>query len=216
MSIIKIARDCGWRNSEFISTCQDPCVVCLEGRCTVASEGCNHEFCTRCALYLCTINSSSAVAKGPPGSIPCPLCRHGIVSFIKLPGTRLVPKEISRTSLSLSFCGCSCDKTERTSLTMPLCKPPPVPSSSSSIRVSPLSSSFRSLSCQRFPSMKLNSGCCMSGSETSPSIIVGSVNRSLKNQLSRCGRVKLRRSSSHNEGRKSWFCSLNQYVATNS
>ncbi|CAO2841705.1 unnamed protein product [Amaranthus hypochondriacus] len=217
MSIIKIARDCGWRNSDLVPTCQDPCVVCLEGRCTVASEGCNHEFCTRCALYLCTMSCSSNVAKGPPGSIPCPLCRHGIVSFIKLPGTRLMPKEIGRTSLSLSLCGCSCEKNERASLTIPLCKPPSVVTSSSSTsRVSPLSSSFRSLSCQRFPSMKLNSGCCIGGSETSPSIIAGSVNRSVREQLSKCGRVRLRRSSSHAEGRKSWFCALNQYVATSS
>ncbi|XP_021731376.1 E3 ubiquitin-protein ligase XBAT32-like [Chenopodium quinoa] len=211
MSIIKIARDCGWRNPDLVPACQDPCVVCLEGRCTVASEGCGHEFCARCALYLCTMNCSSTVAKGPPGSIPCPLCRHGIVSFVKLPGTRSIPKEIGRTSLSLSFCGCSCEKNERASLTMPLCMPPPVSSTSS--RVSPLSSSFRSLSCQRFPSMKLNSGCCMGGSETSPSIIGGPVNQSLRNQLGRCGRVRLRRSSSHSEGRKSWFCSLNQYAA---
>lgn len=189
----------------------------LEESCNMSyvwSAGCSHEFCTRCALYLCTMNCSSTVAKGPPGSVPCPLCRHGIVSFVKLPGTRPIPKEIARTSLSLSFCGCSCEKYERASMTMPLCKPPPAPSSSS--RISPLSSSFRSLSCQRFPSMKLNSGCCMGGSETSPSIVSGSMNRSLRNQLSRCGRVRLRRSSSHAEGRRSWFCSLNQYVATNS
>ncbi|KNA08958.1 hypothetical protein SOVF_158010 isoform B [Spinacia oleracea] len=216
LSIVKIARECGWRNSDLVPTCQDPCVVCLEGRCTVASEGCGHEFCARCALYLCTMNCSSSVTNGPPGSIPCPLCRHGIVSFVKLPGIRVIPKEIGRTSLSLSFCGCSCEKNERASLTMPLCKPPPVSSSSSSSnQVSPLNSSFRSLSCQRFPSMKLNSGCC-GGSETSPSIIGGTGNRSFRNQLSRCGRVRLRRSSSHVEGRKSWFCSLNQYVATGS
>ncbi|KAK9697489.1 hypothetical protein RND81_08G040800 [Saponaria officinalis] len=193
MSIIKIARDCGWRNSEFLPTCQDPCVVCLEGKCTVASEGCNHEFCTQCALSLCTMNCSPTVAKGPPGSIACPLCRHGIVSFIKLPGLRPMAKEIARTSLSLSFCGCSCERPERASLTTPLCKPPPVSSH--------LGSSFRSLSCRRFPSMKLSSGLCMGASETSPSIVSGS-------------RVRLRRSTSHVEGRKSWFCSLNQYVAT--
>ncbi|KAL9224138.1 hypothetical protein vseg_000204 [Gypsophila vaccaria] len=197
MSIIKIARDCGWRNSEFLPTCQDPCVVCLEGKCTVASEGCNHEFCTRCALYLCTMNCSSTVAKGPPGSIACPLCRHGIVSFIKLPGVRPLAKEIARTSLSLSFCGCSCERHERASLTTPLCKPPPV----SSNEISSLGSSFRSFSCRRFPSMKLSSGLCMQASETSPSIVSGS-------------RIRLRRSTSHVEGRKSWFCSLNQYIAT--
>ncbi|XP_074276336.1 E3 ubiquitin-protein ligase XBAT32 [Silene latifolia] len=204
MSIIKIARDCGWRNSDFLPTCQDPCVVCLEGKCTVASEGCNHEFCTRCALYLCTMNCSSMVAKGPPGSIACPLCRHGIVSFIKLPGPRPVAKEIARTSLSLSFCGCSSERLERASLTAPLCNPPP------------LGSSFGSLSCRGFPSVKFSSGFCRRASETNPCIVSGSVNQGSRNELNKCARIRLRRSSSsHVEGsRKSWFCSLNQYVAT--
>ncbi|KAK4604938.1 hypothetical protein RGQ29_013128 [Quercus rubra] len=39
MSIVKIARECGWRTSESLATCQDPCVVCLERKCTVAAEG---------------------------------------------------------------------------------------------------------------------------------------------------------------------------------
>lgn len=34
-----ISRECGWRNSDSLSTCQDPCVVCLEQQCTVAAEG---------------------------------------------------------------------------------------------------------------------------------------------------------------------------------
>lgn len=209
MSIIKIARECGWRNSDMLPTSQDPCVVCLEGKCNVASQGCNHEFCTRCALYLCTTNYSSGVAKGPPGSIPCPLCRNGIVSFTKLPGTRPMTKDAARASLSLSFCACSCERPERTLLTTPLCKPPP-PSSN---RVSPLGSSFRSLSCRKFPSMKLNSGFCMGASDTTPSIIAGSVHQRLRNHLT-TRMMSLRRSSSHSEGRKSWFCSLNQYADT--
>lgn len=222
MSIIRIARECGWRNSDMLPTSQDPCVVCLEGKCTVASQGCNHEFCTRCALYLCTTNSTSVSQKGPPGSLPCPLCRTGIVSFTKLPGTRPLTKEstAARASLSLSFCACSCETITRpdhraSSLTTPLYKPSRPSNSSSSNRVSPLSlgSSFRSLSCRKFPSMKLNSGLCMGASDTTPSIIAGSVHRSLRNHLTN-RMMSLRRSSSNSERRKSWFCSLNHYVAT--
>lgn len=60
--------------------------------------GCKHEFCTRCALYLCSTNRTSTPAPRPAGSIACPLCRNGIASFVKLPGT-LTLKELSRTSL---------------------------------------------------------------------------------------------------------------------
>ncbi|KAH7845644.1 hypothetical protein Vadar_004332 [Vaccinium darrowii] len=39
MSIVKIARECGWRNNDNTPACLDPCVVCLERKCTVAVEG---------------------------------------------------------------------------------------------------------------------------------------------------------------------------------
>ncbi|KAJ6731644.1 hypothetical protein OIU79_002885 [Salix purpurea] len=39
MSIVKIARECGWRNKDSLPTCEDACVVCLERKCTVAAEG---------------------------------------------------------------------------------------------------------------------------------------------------------------------------------
>ncbi|KAI6680580.1 hypothetical protein NL676_034461 [Syzygium grande] len=175
MSIVRIARECGWRGNDLSSTCQDPCVVCLERKCTVVAKGCDHEFCTRCALYLCS-TSSSSIGHGPPGSIACPLCRHGIVSFAKLPGTRpMVNKEIARTR-----------------------------------------SSFRSLSCQKFPSMKINASLCMGTPDTSPSLVPCSVKRNLRTQLVRCSRSGLRRSVSHSESRGSWFSALNQYVATGS
>lgn len=32
-------RECGWRKTSASSTCQDPCVICLEVECTVAAEG---------------------------------------------------------------------------------------------------------------------------------------------------------------------------------
>lgn len=38
---------------------------------------------------------------GPPGSIPCPLCRHSIVSFTKLPGS---PVKDIKQPLSLGLC----------------------------------------------------------------------------------------------------------------
>jgi len=212
MSIVKIARECGWRNSDCVSPSQDPCVVCLERKCTIAAEGCEHEFCTHCALYLCLCSSSSpsTVTKGPLGSIPCPLCRHGIVSFEMLPETRPI-KEVARTSLSLSFCSCSGEGADPTQLTTALCKP-----DFHCTRISPLGSSFRSLSCQKFPSIKLNSSLCMGAPDTSPCLIPCTVDQNLRNNLVRCSRSKLRRTVSNTESRRSWFSALNQYVTTGS
>ncbi|KAB2069407.1 hypothetical protein ES319_A08G094000v1 [Gossypium barbadense] len=116
MSIIRIARECGWRTGDSLFSCQDPCAVCLDRPCAVAAEGCDHEFCTQCALYLCSTNNTTNVAKGPIGSIACPLCRHGIVSFVKLPGAKPIVKAVARTSLSLSFCTCSSEMLEPTSI----------------------------------------------------------------------------------------------------
>ncbi|XP_027176866.1 probable E3 ubiquitin-protein ligase XBOS32 isoform X1 [Coffea eugenioides] len=210
MSIVNIARECGWKSCDSHNTCVDPCVVCLERRCTVAAEGCFHEFCTRCALYLCSTNRTSAVAHGPPGSIACPLCRHGIVSFVKLKDLKPIGKEIPRTSLSLPFCTCSADGPEIASLETPFCKP-----DSYCVRITPLGSSFRSLSCQRFPSMRLSPGLCMGTPDTSPSLVPRSVDRNVREHLVRCSRLNLKRSTSQTDGR-SWFCSLNQCIATDS
>lgn len=205
MSIVEIARECGWRCDDTPSTCLDPCVVCLERKCTVAAEGCFHEFCTQCALYLCSTNSTSTVSHGPPGSIACPLCRHGIVSFVKLAGTTAVIKESARTSLSLSFCTCS---TESNSLETPFCKP-----DFPCARPSPLGSSFRSLSCKRF---KLSPGLCMGAPDTSPCLVPRTTDRSLSSQLVRCSRSSsFRRSTSHNEARR-WLCSFNQSMGAGS
>ncbi|KAF5749463.1 E3 ubiquitin-protein ligase XBOS32 [Tripterygium wilfordii] len=210
MSIVKIARECGWRNSDTLPTCQDPCVVCLERKCTVAAEGCEHEFCTQCALYLCSTNRTSSAAQGPPGTIACPLCRHGIISFVKLKGTRPLVKEITRTTLSLSFCSCAGEVSEPISLTTPLCMPDP-----HCTRISPFGSSFRSLSCQKFPTMKMNGSLCMGPPNTSPSLVPCDVDRNLISHLAnRCSRSSFRRSVSHGEGRRSWFSLLNQYVTT--
>ncbi|KAL7097341.1 hypothetical protein ACP275_10G138400 [Erythranthe tilingii] len=192
MSIVEIARQCGWRSSDSPSSgCLDPCVVCLERKCTVAAEGCFHEFCTHCALYLCSTNTASNGGHGPPGSIACPLCRHGIVSFARLAGTEpIITKEIARTSLSLPFCTCSTNEfadTNNNSMDTPLdfhCARFP----------SPIGASFRSLSCKRFPSVN-----CMGVSEssTSPCLVRCSTRSS-----------SFRRSNSQSDGRK-WLCSLN-------
>ncbi|KAG9145940.1 hypothetical protein Leryth_022978 [Lithospermum erythrorhizon] len=101
MSIINIAREYGLQSLSTLSDDADACAVCLERACAVAAEGCEHELCVRCALYLCSTSNRQSEVLGPPGSIPCPLCRHGIVSFIKLPGSST--REI-KLPISLSFC----------------------------------------------------------------------------------------------------------------
>jgi E3 ubiquitin-protein ligase XBAT32/33 len=39
VSFVDFYRECGWRKTSASSTCQDPCVICLEVECTVAAEG---------------------------------------------------------------------------------------------------------------------------------------------------------------------------------
>ncbi|XP_050371989.1 E3 ubiquitin-protein ligase XBAT32 [Argentina anserina] len=203
MSIAKIARECGWRNNDSLPTCEDPCVVCLERQCTVAAEGCDHEFCTSCALYLCSTSCNTTVARGPLGSIACPLCRNGIVSFVKLVKTRPMVKGPAKTSLSLSFCSCSIDEPETSSITTPLCK-----SSFRSTRKSSLGY-FRSQSFQKFPSIKLNYSLCMGGvSNITPCLVSCSAHR--------CLRAGFRRTTSQPVSRKSWLCALNQQAMTSS
>ncbi|XP_022134832.1 E3 ubiquitin-protein ligase XBAT32 [Momordica charantia] len=181
MSIVQIARDCGWSTKSALG-CQDPCVVCLERKCAVAAEGCDHEFCTRCALYLCSTNCGSTTARGPPGSVSCPLCRNGIVSFVKLPEKSPVVKEIVRTSLSLSStCQCSHDSPlKSTSLTtqlrtLELCR----------THDSPLGLPFR---CQRFPSIKFNSNLCRETPDICHSLVPRYAHWNLRNHLARCSR----------------------------
>ncbi|KAJ6857251.1 hypothetical protein NC651_038833 [Populus alba x Populus x berolinensis] len=204
-----ICRECGWRNNDSLPTCEDACVVCLERKCTVAAEGCRHEFCTRCALYLCSAICTSTVAQGPTGSVACPLCRHGIVSFVKLPGTKPLVKAIARTSLSLSFCTCSGEEQDFTPMKTLLCKP-----DFQCSRISPLSSSFRSLSCRKFPSMNFNASRCMGTSDTSPSLVPCTIDRNLRECLVRCSRSRIRQPTSNTERRRSWLSALNQYVTT--
>ncbi|CAI0403597.1 unnamed protein product [Linum tenue] len=101
LSVLNIAREFGM---QYTTSSDDPdvCAVCLERHCNVTAEGCGHELCVRCALYLCSTSNMPTETAGPPGSIPCPLCRNGIVSFTKLPGSPA--KELKQLSMSLGLC----------------------------------------------------------------------------------------------------------------
>ncbi|KAH7440615.1 hypothetical protein KP509_03G001800 [Ceratopteris richardii] len=146
MSIMQIARDQGLQSGERLAEgSNDLCAVCLEYRCTVAAEGCGHELCTKCALYLCSTSSTVAEIAGPPGSVPCPLCRRGIVSFTRLERENEKSNEImaacSISGLCAScsveeFCGRSCTMLDRST------------SKCSRNRISPISvGTFRAVTC---------------------------------------------------------------------
>ncbi|KAH0906705.1 hypothetical protein HID58_038532 [Brassica napus] len=211
MSIVKIAQECGWRENDCLTPCRDPCAVCLERKCTVAADGCGHEFCTNCALYLSTTTntSSKTTSQATPGSVPCPLCRYGIASFTRLPDTTAITTTVtsSRTSISLSFCTCSSssdvlDTALLTTNTQYSCNKPVVSRTGSRISQSVgSSSSFRSLSCHRFPP-----SLCLGGSD------VDEPQRRLMNgSYSRSG-LGFRRSASQVEGKRSWFSAFNHCV----
>lgn len=182
--------------------------------CDVINTGCGHEFCTNCALYLSTtttITSSKTTSQATPGSVPCPLCRYGIVSFTRLPDTTAITTAAtsSRTSISLSsFCTCSSssdvlDTALLTNNAQFSCNKPVVSRTGSRISQSVgSSSSFRSLSCHRFPP----SLCLGGGSD------VDEPQRRLMNgSYSRSG-LGFRRSSSQVEGKRSWFSAFNHCV----
>ncbi|KAK4283156.1 hypothetical protein QN277_000140 [Acacia crassicarpa] len=101
MSVLNIARECGLQSSSPSPQETDFCAICLERPCSVAAEGCGHGLCVRCALYLCSTSTVPSEMVGPPGSIPCPLCRHAVVSFVKLPGSQA--KE-NKLHMSLGLC----------------------------------------------------------------------------------------------------------------
>ncbi|KAK1306004.1 E3 ubiquitin-protein ligase XBAT33 [Acorus calamus] len=156
MSILNIARDCGLQSSAMSSDDNDLCAVCLERTCTVSAEGCSHELCTRCALYLCSTSNVTSETIDPPGTIPCPLCRHGIVSFSRLPTTST--KEL-KLSLALSLCN-PC-------LLHPRDLNPPTNTCRSEFRKNCVSSVSAELlcpvSCSPFPSVAIPSCTCKDG-----------------------------------------------------
>jgi E3 ubiquitin-protein ligase XBAT32/33 len=156
MSVLNIARDCGLHSPSTSSDETDTCAVCLERSCTVAAQGCKHELCVKCALYLCSTSNIPAESVGPPGSIPCPLCRHGIVSFAKLPGS--LPKEI-KLHMSLSLCTpCMLHPREQEQST-PICTP-----EIRRNRVASVSSDiFCPVTCSPFPSVALPLCTCNDG-----------------------------------------------------
>ncbi|XP_022988572.1 probable E3 ubiquitin-protein ligase XBOS32 [Cucurbita maxima] len=172
MSIVQISREYGW-NSKSAPGCQDPCVVCLERKCTVAAEGCDHEFCTRCALYLCSTNWGTTISRGPPGSVSCPLCRNGIVSFVKLPEKALV-KEVARKSFLLPI-GQRSHETPS--------KATPLTSQLRSLELCHVDDTSLGVSfcCQRLPSINL----CRETPNICHSLVPRCVNRNLQNHLAR-------------------------------
>ncbi|ONK56623.1 uncharacterized protein A4U43_C10F10840 [Asparagus officinalis] len=153
MSILNIARECGLQSAATIDD-GDTCAVCLERACNVAAEGCAHQLCVKCALYLCSTSNITSEMVGHPGSIPCPLCRTGIVSFIKLSTT---PTKELKPNLALSLCN-PC-------ILHPRALPPPESMSCRSEfrqnRVVAVSSEVVCpLSCTPFPSAALPSCSC--------------------------------------------------------
>ncbi|KAF2315653.1 hypothetical protein GH714_040175 [Hevea brasiliensis] len=134
----------------------DICAVCLERACNVAAEGCGHELCVRCALYLCSTSNISSEKVDPPGSIPCPLCRHGIVSFVKLPGS---PAKEMKLPLSLGLCNPCMLHSRATEGQSPACVP-----EIRMNRVASVSSDFICpVTCSPFPSVAIPLCTCNDG-----------------------------------------------------
>lgn len=154
MSILIIAREFGLQSS-VTSNDSETCAVCLERGCTVAAEGCAHQLCVKCALYLCSTSNITSEMVGPPGSIPCPFCRTGIVAFIKLPST---PENELKPNPAISFCNpCILHPRARTPLSaMTTCR-----NELRRNRVAAVSSELVCpLSCSPFPSAALPSCSC--------------------------------------------------------
>lgn len=119
-------------------------------------SGCGHELCVKCALYLCSTSNIPSEMVGPPGSIPCPLCRHGIISFMKLPGS---PAKGNKLHMSLGLCTpCMLHhrETDRQS--------PPYPRDIRKNRVASVSSELLCpVTCSPFPSVAIPLCTCNDG-----------------------------------------------------
>ncbi|KAK3006289.1 hypothetical protein RJ639_017783 [Escallonia herrerae] len=126
----------------------------------LSKSRCGHELCVRCALYLCSTSNLSSELLGPPGSIPCPLCRNGIVSFVKLPGS--AAKE-TKLHMSLSLCTPCMLHPRELDRSTPACTP-----EIRKNRVASVSSDiFCPVTCSPFPSVAIplctcNDGQCQS------------------------------------------------------
>ncbi|XP_074581686.1 E3 ubiquitin-protein ligase XBAT33-like [Curcuma longa] len=125
MSILQIARVNGLNSSTFSCDESDLCAVCLERTCTVAAAGCGHELCTKCALCLCSTSSMNSEMSAPPGSVPCPLCRAGIESFVSLPTNEIeVGQDIGLCSMCQGLARGRCQKPFATDCVAKLCTNP--------------------------------------------------------------------------------------------
>lgn len=145
--------------------------------------GCDHEFCTRCALYLCSTNCGTTISRGPPGSVSCPLCRNGIVSFNKL-RSKALAKEIARTRLSFPIRQCSQETPS---------KPTPLTTQLRSLELcrvhdTPLGIYF---CCHRLPSINL----CRKTPDICHSLVPRCANGNFQNHLGRCWRIGLQQST---------------------
>lgn len=159
----------------------------------IFKTGCLHELCTQCALYLCCTNNTSSSPHAPPGSVPCPLCRNGIISFKKLTTTKPLNQLPLKHNTSLSCCSCSSvprNNTPSTPETIPLSKQKP---------------NSHSLRSHKFQVLKLENNVCVRGTDTIASIV-------RRSHINRYSRSSFRWSSSHVKGRRYWLCSLNQSV----
>ncbi|CAK9136796.1 unnamed protein product [Ilex paraguariensis] len=156
MSALYIARECGLQCSATCSNDADTCAVCLERPCTVAAEGCGHELCVRCALYLCSSSNIPFQLLGPPGCIPCPLCRHGIVSFVKLPSS---PAKEMKLSLSLGLCNPCMLHPREPNRSTPACTPEIQKNCVASVS----SDLFCPVTCSPFPSVAIPLCTCNDG-----------------------------------------------------
>ncbi|WOL13100.1 putative E3 ubiquitin-protein ligase XBOS33 [Canna indica] len=103
ISVLKLAREHGLQSTTVPSDDTDLCAVCLESACTVAAEGCGHELCTRCALCLCSTSNMKPNMSASIGSIPCPLCREGIMGFKRLLSSLPVKQNPSAASSRPEF-----------------------------------------------------------------------------------------------------------------
>uniref|UniRef100_A0ACD5TJ11 Uncharacterized protein n=1 Tax=Avena sativa TaxID=4498 RepID=A0ACD5TJ11_AVESA len=154
MSILNIAREFGLQHTLSSVDDSELCSVCLERSCSVAAEGCGHEFCIKCALYLCSTSNVRVEFTGPSGSIPCPLCRNGIMSFTKLPSTPA--SEGIKSSSALTFCNPCILNTRSVDSPATVCK-----AEIRRNRVAAVSSELVCpLTCSPFPSSALQSYRC--------------------------------------------------------